>query len=125
MANTEYIHCPYCNCDDYEFWASENSFNAVKCSNCDFIYVNPRPKKAIIKKAVETGYHNELKERKSAISRRVPRKIHHYKKLFKSMFEDIWDTAEPISWLDIGAVYGEVIESIKKTCSRRQYYRRS
>ena len=62
--NNEYINCPYCNLDNSKFWAKENGYTAVKCNECGFIYVNPRPSLQVIKNAIETGYHNELTDNK-------------------------------------------------------------
>lgn len=90
----EYIRCPYCSSDDSLPWAVENGFTAVKCKNCGFIYVNPRPAAKVIKHSVETGCHAELCNNKSAVARRVPRKIPQYRLLFKEMFSDIWGGAD-------------------------------
>lgn len=93
----EYIHCPYCAADSAFPWASENGFTAVKCKVCRFIYVNPRPVVQIVNRAVETGYHAELSDNKSAVARRVPRKIQHYRRLLKDLFSDIWVTRKPVT----------------------------
>lgn len=110
--NVESIACPYCSADDAAFWAEENGFTAVKCNPCGFIYVNPRPAKSIIKDAVETGYHMELPDQKSAVARRIPWRIGEYRRVFKKMYSDVWAARQPISWLDIGAGYGEVVEAV-------------
>jgi len=108
----DYIKCPYCSADSSSIWASENGFNAVKCSFCGFIYVNPRPSQALIDSAVTTGIHTETTFEKSAFARRVPAKISFYRRVFSKLYSDLWSSAKPISWIDIGSGYGEVIEAL-------------
>jgi 2-polyprenyl-3-methyl-5-hydroxy-6-metoxy-1,4-benzoquinol methylase len=110
--DTESVVCPFCGSDESVPWASENGFTACQCCLCRFIYVNPRPSAEIVQNAVETGVHNELDNNKSAVARRVPSKVAHYKTFFREMFDDVWSYSEPISWLDIGAGYGEIIEAL-------------
>ena len=109
---TEWINCPFCGSEESAPWASENGFTAHQCSDCQFVYVNPIPCAEIIEKAVETGIHTELESNKSARARRVNGKVKHYKRLFRKMFADVWASSKPISWLDIGAGYGEIVEAL-------------
>jgi SAM-dependent methyltransferase len=41
-----------------------------------------------------------------------PEKVGRYRKLFQSLLADVWATGSPISWLDVGAGYGEVVEAV-------------
>jgi len=41
-------------------------------------------------------------------------RVAHYRKVLAELFADVWATGQPISWLDIGAGYGEVVEAIGK-----------
>ncbi|TFH41418.1 MAG: hypothetical protein E4H01_15010, partial [Lysobacterales bacterium] len=50
--------------------------------------------------------------------RRVPKKAKTYQQIFAKMYSDVWALDKPITWLDIGAGYGEVIEAIKKLALR-------
>lgn len=109
---TEFICCPYCNTSKSSFWASDNGFNSVKCDNCNLVYVNPRPVISLIDDAVRTGTHSEEANSKNVVTRRINAKIEQYKGYFISMFDDVWRAQKPISWLDIGAGFGEIIEAI-------------
>ena len=111
-ASLEYIKCPYCYSDSSSLWASENGFNAQKCDSCGFIYVNPRPVAAVIDTAVTTGIHSETTIEKSVVARPVPSKIPFYRRIFSDLYSDIWSSTKPITWLDIGCGYGEVIEAL-------------
>jgi 2-polyprenyl-3-methyl-5-hydroxy-6-metoxy-1,4-benzoquinol methylase len=108
----ELIVCPYCNNSQSIPWAKENGFMAVKCKECGLIYVNPRPNLNLINEAVRTGVHKEVDHRKTAINRRVLSKVYIYKKIIRSMFADIWANPRKISWLDVGAGYGELVEAV-------------
>jgi len=108
----EYINCPYCNESESLPWARENGFTAVKCSGCGIIYVNPRPILSLIRQTVQTGVHSDVENGRTAISRRVGTKVTSYKKILASMFDDVWLSGKQISWLDVGAGYGEVVEAV-------------
>ena len=108
----ETIVCPYCGGNDYTYWAQELSFTAVRCKNCALIYVNPRPTLASINAAVESGVHGEETQHLDVKSRRVSSKVLRYQKIFARMFDDVWKIGHPLSWLDVGAGYGEVVEAV-------------
>ena len=111
-SNVEHINCPLCDASDYRKWAEENGFTAVKCSACGLIYVNPRPKLQQISEAVKTGVHRNVNDVKTFISKRSRFRAKRYKKIFSIIFSDIWARNEAISWLDVGAGYGEIVEAV-------------
>lgn len=111
-SNLEHIGCPLCDNKRYELFSEENGFQAVRCSKCSLIYVNPRPVLSMISEAVKTGLHNEVDGGRNVIVRRVSSNVNLYKKILTEIFSDIREKAIPISWLDIGAGYGEFIEAV-------------
>jgi 2-polyprenyl-3-methyl-5-hydroxy-6-metoxy-1,4-benzoquinol methylase len=112
ISNTEIINCPYCDESKSTPWAKENGFTAVKCSGCGLVYVNPRPLLSLIDEAVQTGVHRDIDSGRTVVARRVGAKVARYKKILSSMFADVWKESKRISWLDVGAGYGELIEAI-------------
>ena len=110
--NIEFIKCPLCDEAKFNNFAEENGFTAVKCSKCGLVYVNPRPVFSTINEAVKTGLHNEVEGGRNVIVHRISSKINLYRKILIEMFSDIWQRGEPISWLDIGAGYGEFVEAL-------------
>jgi SAM-dependent methyltransferase len=108
----ELINCLYCDDSNHFPWAKENGYTAVKCSNCGLIYVNPRPGLSLINEAVQTGVHSDVEHGRTAIGKRTESKVNHYKKILGNMFDDIWSSSQSVSWLDVGAGYGEVIEAV-------------
>ena len=115
---TENINCPSCGENKGVHWATENGYTAVKCIHCGLIYVNPRPSLALISEAVKTGMHREVGNGKSVIGRRVRSKVGYYKSVLTSMFNDVWDKSKPVSWLDVGAGYGEFVEAVSALALR-------
>lgn len=112
---TEFIACPYCSSSASTPWDSERGFTAVKCTDCGIIYVNPRPRRDRINETTRTGAHsNEL----NVVSRRTPSRVRHYRKLLGRLFFDVWERGTPITWLDVGAGYGEVIEAVTSLAPR-------
>lgn len=115
---TEEITCPCCDDDNNDMWAKENGYTAVKCKTCGLVYVNPRPSASMISEAVKTGVHRELENEKIVISRRVGKNVTLYKAILTEMFPDIWGRAKPVSWLDVGAGYGEFVEAVTALSSQ-------
>ncbi len=111
-SKTDTINCPYCSESKNLPWASENGFTAVKCSVCGLVYISPRPIPSLISEAVQTGVHSNVEHGRTVISRRAGSKVLLYKKIIASMFADVWKNQKNITWLDVGAGYGEVIEAV-------------
>lgn len=108
----ETVPCPFCGSTRYQPWAEEIGFQAVRCSDCGLIYCNPRPSEATINSAVRTGTHSEEAQGLDVAARRIGRKVRYYRRVFASLFEDVWVRGRPLSWLDVGAGYGEVLEAV-------------
>ena len=108
----EEIPCPYCQSGENEYWASENGFSAVRCQNCRLLYVNPRPRQDSIDAAVKTGHHKEIEGGLTVIAKRNPSKVKSYADDFRNILSDVWETGSPVSILDVGAGYGEVVEAL-------------
>ena len=108
----EYIPCPYCGSQRFRPWAKELGFTAVRCEDCELLFCNPRPVAALIDAAVRTGSHGEDAQGLVVSARRIASKVGAYRSLLGRMFEDLWRRGEPISWLDVGAGYGEVVEAV-------------
>jgi len=108
----ETISCPYCGSSDYRPWAQERGFNAVRCDGCRLIFCNPRPALRAIDEAVRTGAHGAAAGYLDARAHRVARKVSIYRRVFEVLFADLWRDGRPVSWLDIGAGYGEVMQAV-------------
>lgn len=112
MSKKEFVSCPFCRADRYAHWADERSWKVVRCEDCGYLYANPRPSVEVRNEATELGVHaggDDL----DISERRVGKKVTLYRKALKSIFADVWSTGRPVTWLDVGAGYGEVVEAIK------------
>jgi ubiquinone/menaquinone biosynthesis C-methylase UbiE len=112
MQNREIIPCPYCNHTEYIEWAKDNGFTAVKCKECGIVYVNPRPILSLVNDAVKTGTHSAEANSKNVVTKRIDSKVEQYRRIFADMYDDVWESKKDISWLDVGAGFGEIIEAI-------------
>lgn len=106
------VACPCCGSTDYAPWARELGFTAVRCQSCRLIYVNPRPNLTAIESAVRTGVHGEDAGYLDVRTKRIEARVSVYQKRFARIFADVWSKAAPISWLDVGAGNGEIVEAI-------------
>jgi SAM-dependent methyltransferase len=111
-ATLEYIVCPYCTSTASLPFADERGFTVVRCKDCRFLYVNPRPRQEVIAAAVETGVHDETAAKLNVIARLIENRVDEYRKILSWLFEDLWCKAQPVHWLDVGSGYGEVMEAV-------------
>jgi Methyltransferase domain len=111
-AMTEYCNCPYCKKDSYSPWAVENGFTTVRCNQCQFLYLNPRPNSVTRDKATEMGVHGAA-DSMDISERYAPKKVRQYQKILKELFPEFATSKQPVTWMDIGAGYGEFVEAVK------------
>lgn len=112
MSTLQHISCPYCSADSSTLWGKDNGFTAVRCSGCGFVFVNPRPILENIDKAVSTGMHSEEANSINVVTKHLPSKVFIYKKIFEDFYKDHFKTVKTVSWLDVGAGFGEVVEAV-------------
>ena len=62
--------------------------------------------------AVRTGEHSLQNVKLNVRSRRIAKKVKLYKKTLLKMFPETWNSVRPITWIDIGAGYGETLQAI-------------
>ncbi len=103
--------CPYCRGSNHTLWAVERGFRTVKCSDCGFLYLNPRPNAASRHQSTQLGVHGAADDMDIS-ERYLPKKVAQYRAILRECFADVWQRDKPISWLDIGAGYGEVVEAV-------------
>ena len=107
--NVETVPCPLCGASAHEPWGQENGYSCVRCKGCGLLYVNPRPCAEKIDHAVQMGNHPD--EKLDVVGHRVGSKVAHNRTIIESMFADVIRAGNPISWLDVGAGFGELVEA--------------
>ena len=111
-ARIETTNCPYCSSVNSTAWAEEAGFTCVRCNDCRILYCNPRPSAAAVDSAVRTGAHGAEAGGLVVVSHHEPRKVRFYRDMLVGMFDDVWRRGQPISWIDVGAGYGEFVEAV-------------
>jgi SAM-dependent methyltransferase len=109
----ETVACPFCGSSQHAPWAQELGFATVRCNGCGLLYCNPRPAAALIDAAVRTGAHGPEAQGLVVTARRIGSKVARYRRVFGELFADLWHSGKPVSWLDVGAGYGEVVEAVR------------
>lgn len=94
-------------------WAREGLWALSACNDCGFIYMVDRPSDCAREEAVSNGDYSfagggVLTERRVVAKRRL------YARIFGQMFHDLWASGQAVSWLDVGAGYGEILEAVSK-----------
>ena len=67
---------------------------------------------ADIDEAVRSGAHGVAADGLEVVSYRTATKVRIYRRILRKLFADLWQRGLPISWLDVGAGYGEVVEAV-------------
>jgi 2-polyprenyl-3-methyl-5-hydroxy-6-metoxy-1,4-benzoquinol methylase len=104
--------CYNCESDKNTFYASENGFALVKCSECGLLFVNPCPTSEKIEQAHKLGVH-----RGSAVLNVTGRFNHSRVAGYLEVLEDIFENGLAINkktWLDIGCGHGEFLVALLK-----------
>ena len=109
----ETVACPCCGETAHTLWAEERGYQLARCTRCRLLYVNPRPPMSAIDEGVRLGEHRIEGRRVDVRARRIPKKVRMYERLLGRMFADRFQGA-PVTWIDYGAGYGEVIEAVAK-----------
>jgi SAM-dependent methyltransferase len=105
--------CYLCGAKERGFWGEENGFKAWKCAVCGLVYVSPRPSDQAISAANRMGEHRTGAGRTLDIGHWSDRKVERYKRIFSSMFGDVIARGERVTWLDVGAGFGEAVAALR------------
>ena len=105
--------CPFCCHRQGSKWAEESSFTVIRCNSCRLLFLDPMPAPDKVNEAVRTGIQKFNSLNVNVRSRRSIKKIAIYRKVFETMFKQIWSSGKPIIWIDIGSGYGETLQAVK------------
>jgi 2-polyprenyl-3-methyl-5-hydroxy-6-metoxy-1,4-benzoquinol methylase len=108
----EHVPCPLCGSQDHVPWGRENGFAAVRCQGCGLLYVTPRPVADEIAEASRLGQHRTVDGALDVVAKRSHSKRRRYQSVIEKTFADVIAAKKPISWLDVGAGYGEVVDAL-------------
>lgn len=108
------INCPFCKSTNATNWASENGYTAVKCDECGFVYLNPRPPLECIDERNKIGFHGTKADTLRSIKTLRFTKVHAFKRRFYPILQNLNLLYKKIDWLDVGAGSGELLYAISK-----------
>lgn len=109
----ETVDCLFCGSSDSKYWGSESGFDAVKCTKCGLVYVRQRPSAEAIASATVLGQHSTEVGHLDFVYNRSARKLRRYRKRVERLYSDELRAGKPLSWLDVGAGFGELIEALE------------
>lgn len=102
----EEVSCPFCGRAEYRLLHREDPFQMVKCSSCQFIYLNPRP----TGEAILRFYQNYLPEDGSSVEA--------WQRMMQSIFQRAANLIERYKkrgrLLDVGAGFGFFLSEMKE-----------
>jgi hypothetical protein len=84
----------------------------VRCRSCEFLFLSPRPSPSARTAATNTGTHKAAGDMDIS-ERYVSAKVGIYRSIFAEIFADVWGGGKPVSWVDIGSGYGEVMDAVR------------
>lgn len=101
----EEVSCPFCGRAEYRLLHREDPFQMVKCSSCQFIYLNPRP----TGEAILRFYQNYLPEDGSSVEA--------WQRMMQSIFQRAANLIERYKkrgrLLDVGAGFGFFLSEMR------------
>ncbi len=107
----EVVPCPYCGSSDNSAWATELGFTTARCTDCDFLFLNPRPSDSERSRATQMGVHTAA-DGLDISEHYMPSKTERYIPILREQFGTQFAGNGPISWVDIGAGYGETMDAV-------------
>ncbi|MHA1370977.1 MAG: class I SAM-dependent methyltransferase [Promethearchaeota archaeon] len=108
----EYVFCYICDNKRIELWAKENGYQMVKCTNCELVYLNPRPRLSEIEESTRVGMHRIGKGILNTLGRYSPMKAGDFIIKISELFPHEELKSKTCKWLDIGAGYGDLIQAL-------------
>jgi SAM-dependent methyltransferase len=115
IATETIMNCELCGSAEQRPWGSENGFTAVKCGGCGLVYVSPRPPLDRIGEANLLGQHQLESGTLNVAYSPSRRKVRAYERRIRRNFQPELLRGQKLSWLDIGAGYGELVEALQRT----------
>lgn len=106
------VPCPLCDRREAWGWGCENGYSAVKCVGCGLVYVSPRPADETISEATRTGQHRHEVGAMSVVYSPSRRKLARYRSRMQRVLAGELGN-DPVTWLDIGAGFGELLEALR------------
>jgi SAM-dependent methyltransferase len=107
----ERVACYVCGEHRHQPWAQENGFHAVRCQGCGLVYVNPRPTRAAISRAAQSGLH-EGAVTQDETGQRDARKVALYLERLGALYEPRELERRGGRWFDVGCGFGEFLEAL-------------
>lgn len=104
-------NCYNCGEKQYAFYAEENGFFIIKCSNCGLLYLKDRPDDSTISQAHKQGIHTGLK-RIDVTGSFDSAKVSRYKSILNDLFGASISGRK--TWLDIGCGHGELLVAVQQ-----------
>jgi SAM-dependent methyltransferase len=104
------VSCYVCGSAARTPWATENGFDACRCSGCGLVYVNPRPGPELLTKAAESGLHAGEAELDVTGRYGGSPKLRFYARRLADLYPSAELAGQQGSWLDVGCGYGEFLE---------------
>jgi SAM-dependent methyltransferase len=111
MGSRQRRSCYLCGSREQRPWAEENGYEAVQCTDCGLVYVSNPPAAEAVDEAAQTGLHQTARGSVSVVGRRQPSKVAEYRALLTRAYGGSLGAA-PLTWLDIGAGFGELLEAV-------------
>jgi 2-polyprenyl-3-methyl-5-hydroxy-6-metoxy-1,4-benzoquinol methylase len=106
------VPCYVCGATAHTPWGTENGHQAVRCKDCGLVYVSPRPALASISRAARTGMHAGQQNLEVTGAYGGTKRHAHYLSRLSDLFGAGYFHGSGERWLDIGAGFGELLETL-------------
>lgn len=106
---------------DYEYQTCSNSWKVVQCSQCDFMWLNPRPTTAALPVIYPNNYYSydeQLGVHPLALAAKKLIDGLKIKRILKHLKREAESETTPLCYLDVGCGDGRYLEAAKDSDSR-------
>ena len=112
MVQTE--GCRVCSSKDATPWAQENGFTAVKCDECNLVYISPWPDLSDRDRSLQHGAHAGDEIIDTNAKPGGSGEVRRYQRVLDDMYGASL-SHEQVNWLDIGCGYGEFLTALRRS----------
>ncbi|MGV0724056.1 class I SAM-dependent methyltransferase [Mycolicibacterium elephantis] len=104
--------CRVCGDREATPWGEENGFSAVRCANCDLVYLWPWPSLSDRDRSLQYGAHEGDKTIDTNAKPGGKGLVREYRKTLVDLYGESLP-GRHVDWLDIGCGYGEFLRALR------------
>ena len=108
------VGCYVCGSQESDPWGEENGFTAVRCPDCQVVYLCPWPDLTDREEAIKYGLHSGESVINTNARHGGKALVGSYGRVLDEIYGKEGLGQRPVRWLDVGCGYGEFLEALSQ-----------